>query len=175
MVVPIYCNECGRPNSASALRCIYCAVPISGEGSPRLFEAISLELEYLSGIERLEDPMPVRLIVTNEGVEVRELMPGTRTAKIAANSLIEAQAVDASTTENEIVNRSWWQIITTPLSALRHHPVRVTNRTDYFLTIRYRVADEIRSAVFHREDRAAPSLVETAARCISLLIERKEA
>ena len=77
----INCPECGRPNSVTARRCIWCSVPVSEDAALRS-DTKSVELDYVEGIDRFDDAGPVRLIVSSEGIEVLELMPGSRSVKI---------------------------------------------------------------------------------------------
>ncbi|HKP86492.1 MAG TPA: hypothetical protein VJZ26_10365 [Blastocatellia bacterium] len=174
-MTPIYCQECGRANSQSARRCIWCATPIVDGGSPASFDTTRVEIDYLDGIERLDNPAPVRLIINSDGVEVSELMPGSRTVRIAPESLVRADAVDASTANQPGRKRlSFWRALITPFNSdgWKRNPIDDT-RHDYVLTIRYEEGGEVRNAVFHRQDRAGRSIVEGLARIINMLVRLK--
>ena len=172
-MTPIYCQECGRANGASARRCIWCGVPIV-DGDARVnFDTMRVEIDYLEGIWRLDNPGPVRLVIDREGVEVNELMPGTRTIRIDAQSLIRADVVDASTEiEPKKTGLSFWKLLITPLASKRRRGKLLdTKQHDYILNIRYKEGDEIRNAVFHRQDRAGLAFVEGLARIINMLVK----
>src|ERR1051325_11020811 len=87
-MTPVHCQECGRANGAAAKRCIWCGVPLIDRGKPSSFDPTRVEIDYLDGIERLDNPAPVKLLISADGLEVTELMPGSRSIKIAAASLI---------------------------------------------------------------------------------------
>ena len=169
-MTPSYCQECGRANSASARRCIWCGIPIVHGGTPISFDTTRVEIDYLDGIERLDNPAPMRLVIDRNGVEVNELMPGTRTIRIAAESLIRADVIDGSTEiEPKRKRRALWKILIFPFGLLirsKNKPPE-TRRHDYILNIRYKVGGEIRNAVFHRQDRSGLHMVEGLARIIN--------
>ncbi len=172
-MTPIYCQECGRANGASARRCIWCGIPIVHGGTPANFDTTRVEIDYLDGIERLDNPAPVRLVIDRQGIEVNELMPGTRTIRIGAKSLIRADVVDASTEIEPTTARfPVWKIIIFPFGLWRRKRDKAleTKRHDYLLNIRYRAGDEIRNAVFNRQDRAGLAIVEGLARIINMLV-----
>lgn len=168
--VPIYCQDCGRANGASAKKCLWCGVPIiDGAGSPR-FETTKVELEYLGGIERLDDPTPVKLIISIEGIELTEIMPGSRMVAISASAIIGAQVVDASTKEEGgHAPRPWyWWIMLGPFAmAVKRRKLPDVKKHDYLLTIKYKEGDEIRNAVFHREDSVGLTMVTGLAKIIN--------
>src|SRR5512132_725737 len=95
-MTPTYCQECGRANAAAAQRCIWCGLPLVDKGTPASFAPTRVEVDYLDGIERFDEPGPVRMLINAAGIEVSEQMPGSRTAHIAARSIIDASTVDAS-------------------------------------------------------------------------------
>ena len=171
-MTPIYCKECNRANGAAAKTCLWCGVPLSGAAHTGKIEATRVEIGYLDGIDRLEDAGPVRLIISNEGIEVSELIPGSRSLKIPASSILGASVVDASTmTQGKRRRRPMWSWLTLgPLALLfpgkRTPDVKVH---DYILTIKYRSGAEERNAVFHREDRSGLVVVEGLARIVSAI------
>ncbi|HLF82873.1 MAG TPA: hypothetical protein VI837_01710 [Blastocatellia bacterium] len=172
---PIYCDECGRANGASAKRCIWCGVPTSIGSSGGTIETTRVEIGYLDGIARFEDAGPVRLIISVEGIEVAELIPGTRSVKIPTSSILEANVVDASTMiEGKRVRPTWWWLALGPGALLI--PGRKTpdvKEHDYIFTIKYTAGNEIRNAVFHREDRAGLAIVEGLARIVTSIVRHR--
>jgi hypothetical protein len=174
-MTPIHCQQCGRANGPSARRCIWCGVPLVDGGTPAAFDTTRVEIDYLDGIERLDDPGPVRLVIDSDGIEVSELMPGSRKIRIAAESLIGADAIDASTEiEPRPRRRPLWLKLIVPfgLGGRGERPPD-PKRHDYMLTVRYKAGDEVRSAVFHRQDRAGLSMVEGLARIINMLVKMR--
>src|SRR4029079_8656959 len=167
-MTPIYCQECGRPNSLSARRCIWCAIPIVDGGTPASFDTTQIEIDYIDGIGRLDNPAPVRLTIDSDGIEVRELMPGSRTVRIMGESLIRADVVDASTTNQRWKKRlPFWKILISPFSSdIWKRETVDANGHAYLPTVRYKEGEEIFNAVFHRQDRAGKSIVEGLARII---------
>ena len=174
-MTPIYCNECGRANGASAKKCIWCGLPIGGEAAAGRLETTRVEMGYLDGLDRFEDAGPVRLIIGPEGIEVTELIPGTRSVKIPAPSVLEANVVDASTmVQGARVRPKWWWLALGPVALLI--PGKRTpdvKEHDYILTIKYNAGNEVRNAVFHREDRAGLAVVDGLARIVTMLARQK--
>jgi hypothetical protein len=171
---PIYCDQCGHANGATAKSCIWCGVPISSGKLGGAIQTTRVEIGYLDGIDRFEDAAPVRLIISGEGIEVAEVIPGTRSVKIPASSILEACAVDASTMiEGKRVRPKWWWLALGPGALLI--PGKKTPNIkdhDYILTIKYKTGNETRNAVFHREDRAGLAVVEGLARIVTSLVRR---
>ena len=168
---PIYCPQCNRANGAAARMCIWCGLPLSGADKPSNTPTTKVEIGYLDGIDRFEDSGPVQLVITAEGIEVTELIPGSRSIKIPATSLLGASVVDASTSkEGKRVRPGWMWLTLGPLAVLfpgkRTPAIKIH---DYILTIRYKAGQETRNAVFHREDRVGLSIVEGLARIVSNL------
>ena len=151
-------------------------MPITGKSISGDFEATRLEIEYLSGIDRLDDPGPVKLVVGPDGIEINEIIPGSRTIKIAAEKIIDATVVDASTVIEEKRKRRpiWWYIISPLAVAASGEKLPDKKKHDYIITIRYEEEGEIRNAVFHREDSLGLSLVNGLAQIIALLVRRNE-
>jgi len=173
---PIYCDECGRANGASAKKCIWCGVPTSNAHSVGVMETTRVEIGYLDGIDRFEDAAPVRLIISAEGIEVAELIPGTRSVKIPASVILEAKVVDASTMieGKRAQPKWWWWLVIGPAALLI--PGKKTpdvKEHDYILTIKYKAGNETRNAVFHREERIGLSVVEGLARIVTSLVRQK--
>ena len=165
----ILCHECGRPNGAGAKSCIWCGVPIMRGGAVDI-KTTSLEIAYLGGIERFPDAEPVRLSIGNEGVEVSELIPGTRSVKIPGPSIIEATCTDASIMiEPDGRKSSWWRAFWPSASRKETQEFKAY---DYILTIQYKEDDEIRNAMFHREDQAGLDALEGLARVVNSVAKR---
>lgn len=170
---PIYCHECGRANGASAKKCIWCGAPTTTSGSKTgRIETTRVEIGYLGGIDRFEDAAPVRLIISAEGIEVAELIPGTRSVKISASSILEANVVDASRMiEGKRKRPRWWSwLVLGPLAlAIPREKSPGVKEHDYILAIKYQAGDETRNAVFHRDDRVGLSVLEGLARIVNSL------
>jgi hypothetical protein len=149
---------------------------ITGEASTARIETTRVEIGYLDGIDRFEDPGPLRLIIGPDGIEVAELIPGTRSVKIAATAVLEANVVDASTmVPGKRVRSRWWWLALGPLAVLV--PGKRTpdvKEHDYILTIKYKAGAEVRNAVFHREDRSGLVVVEGLARILTMLTRKTE-
>jgi hypothetical protein len=174
-MTPTYCQECGRANGAAARRCIWCGLPLVNQGTPSSFEPTRVEVDYLDGLERLGDPAPVRMLINADGVEVSEQMPGSRTAHIAAQAIVDANTVDASLAVEEKPARTpIWRYLILPFGIgwfFRKKPGPTEKKQhDYVLLIRYRDQGETRTAVFHRQDRAGLAVVEGLARIINMLV-----
>ena len=170
---PIYCNECGRANGANARRCIWCGVPMLNGGTAGLIETTRVEIGYLDGIDRFEDAAPVRLIISAEGIEVAEIIPGTRSVKIPASSILEASCVDASTIkETPARPKGWWLIFRPSAFFSADKDASPVKTHDYILAIKYKDGDQTHTAVFHREDSVGLPVVEGLARIVTSLIRQ---
>ena len=171
IMAPIYCQKCGRANGPAAKKCIWCGVAISADGTVGKLETTRVEIGYLDGLDRFEDPGPVRLSINGEGIEITELVPGSRSVKLPASSIVEANVVDASTMiEGKRVRPRWWWLALGPLAfAVPGRRTPDTKSHDYILTIRYKAQGKIRNAVFHREDRSGLAVVEGLARIVMAL------
>src|SRR3989442_14990655 len=172
-MAPIYCQKCGRTNGPAAKKCIWCGVAISADGTVGKLETTRVEIGYLDGLDRFEDPGPVRLSINGEGIEITELVPGSRSVKLPASSIVEANVVDASTMiEGKRVRPRWRWLALGPLAfAVPGRRTPDTKSHDYILTLRYKAQAKIRNAVFHREDRSGLAGVEGLAR-IGLALRR---
>ena len=162
---PIYCEECGRANADTAKMCLWCGIPIIKGRTTGAIQKTHVEIGYLDGITRFEDPASVRLTVSDEGIEVAEVLPGTRSFKIPASSIIESNFADASTVTDEAQvprKRRWF-------SRAKSAEVKVH---DYILAIKYKEGDETRTAVFHRQDRAGLTVIEKLSRIVNSLIRQ---
>ena len=171
-MTPIYCQECGRANGASAKRCIWCGVPIVDRGTPENFAATRIEIDYLDGIQRLDNPATVRMVISREGIEVSETIPGSRKFNISASSIVDANVVDSSTViEGKRVRSAWWWLALGPFAlVVPGKKTPDTKQHDYLLAIRYKDGSEMRTVVFHREDRAGLPVVEGLARIVRTLV-----
>lgn len=161
----INCPECGRPNSVTARRCIWCSVPVSEDAALRS-DTKSVELDYVEGIDRFDDAGPVRLIVSSEGIEVLELMPGSRSVKIRADCIIETRIEHSPASHNgRTDNKPWKRLLKVPATSAS----KDTAGRQSVLTIKYRIDEELRKAVFYRDDPAGASAVAGVAKIISKL------
>lgn len=130
-------------------------------------------MDYMDGLERLDEPIPVRVLIDAGGIEVSERMPGSRTARIAAEAIIDASTLDASLTlETPPVKMSLWRMLITPLGSgsSRRQGAAETKQHDYVLLVRYRTEEETRTALFHRQDGSGQQVVAGLARIINLLV-----
>lgn len=145
------------------------------KGVPDRFEPTRVEVDYLDGLERLDDPAPVRLLINAAGIEVSEQMPGSRTAHIAAPAIIDANTVDASLMIEAKPKRTpLWRYLILPFGIgwfFKKKPgLAQKKQHDYVLLVRYQFERETRTAVFHRQDHAGLAVVEGLARIINLLV-----
>jgi hypothetical protein len=145
------------------------------QGKPSSFDPTRVEIDYLDGIERLDNPAPVKLIINSDGIEVCELMPGSRTIKIDAASLVQASVVDGSiTVEGKRARAPMWWLALGPFAlVVKGKKKPDTKKYDYLLTIKYTAGGQECNAVFHREDRAGLSMLEGLARIINTLVRMK--
>jgi hypothetical protein len=150
-------------------------VPLVDRGAPDRFETTRVEIDYVDGIERLDNPVPVRLVISSEGLELSELMPGSRTFKISAEAIVEATVIDASTTiEGKKVRPRWlWFALGPFAAAVPARRLPDEKKHEYILNIKYRVDEEERNAVFQRADRLGLHALEGLARIIRVLIKVK--
>ncbi|HKG20423.1 MAG TPA: hypothetical protein VKC34_00875 [Blastocatellia bacterium] len=145
-------------------------------GNRGSFETTRVDIDYVDGIERFDDSMAVRLTITPSGIVVNEMMPGSRSVTIEADSIIEARVVDTSSTKEGGRQRaSWkWWLLVGPLALLvPGKRLPETKQHDYMLTVRYRTRGQVRNAVFHREDRLGLSLVDGLARIINAMVKQR--
>lgn len=172
----VNCQGCGRVNGAAAKRCIWCGIPIINRANLNSFETTRVEIDYVDGIERFDESMAVRLTITPSGIVVNELMPGSRSFTIEADSIIEASVIDTSSTkEGKRQKSSWkWWLLVGPLAAfVPGKRLPDTKQHDYMLTIRFKERGQVRNAVFHREDRLGLSLVDGLARIINSIVKQR--
>lgn len=173
-MTPAYCHQCGRANSANAKSCLWCGVPIEAGSALPIIGTTGVDIGYLDGIDAFEDAQTVRLTINASGIEVADLIPGTRSVKIPASQILEANFVDASTMiKGRRVRSRWWWLALGPAALLV--PGRRTPNTkshDYILTIKYKAGEKVSNAVFHREDRAGLAVIEGLARIVSSLTKQ---
>jgi hypothetical protein len=170
------CFECGRVNGPAARRCIWCGLPVIDEETEKSFETTQIEIDYVSGIERLDESMPVRLAVGAAGVEVIEMMPGSRRVLIPAHELIEARAqLAGSGDDRQKATRRRRQFTIGKLSIPIPSGRQAGRETqEYVLTIKYGDESGTRIAVFRGEEIGGRSSIDTIARTISLLIRWRQ-
>jgi hypothetical protein len=152
---------------------MWCELPIISDEITGSFEAIQIDLDYVSGIERLDEPMPVRLLVGPTGIEVIETLPGSRRVLIPAGSLVESRIEPAAGGEDTKAFRQRLVIgkfnITIPGGRARAGATR-----RYNLIIDYREGPGTRSAIFHWEESRRTSSIKNIVRIISMLIGRQK-
>jgi len=167
------CGGCGRVNGRAAKKCMWCGLPIISDEMTGSFEASQIDLDYVSGIERLDEPMPVRILVGPTGIEVIETFPGSRRVLIPVGSLVESRIEPAAPGADTKSFRQRLVIgklnITIPGGRARAGATR-----KYNLIIDYREGPDTRSAVFHREESRGTSSIKNIARIISMLIGRQK-
>jgi hypothetical protein len=163
----INCLECGRPNSPDARVCIWCGVPVIRANQPLNFEPLKAEVEYLDGLERLDGPANVNIIVSPSGVEVSEQMPGTRSILLPVESLISARATGPlrSVGGKPRPSPSGWLRLNAP--APGEEKVRSA------LTLKYEMDGEMRELVLERNDSGGADVLRRMARTIESLMRSR--
>ena len=148
----INCHQCGRPTSASGRRCIWCDAQIFEGATVEAFDTTTVDAEYVEGIERLNEAGPVRLVFSSEGIEIVEILPGSRTVKIPARSILEASVAHLIEPEKPTEQTRWRNAIGQFRVAFRRPMDNGEKACDYIITIKYEDGDEMRTAVFKRSD-----------------------
>lgn len=172
---PVQCSECHRPNSPSASLCLWCGVLLDSEAALEHFPTTVLELDYLSGIDRLDNPMPVRLTANADGLEIKEVLPGSRIFLLAADSIIEARVVDKMERIKVEKRTSLLQKLLNQSSSIQSQLFTEQITHDFILTICYRLGDKVCTAAFHREDLAGKAMVNNIAKTLNALVKFKAA
>ncbi|HKA16702.1 MAG TPA: hypothetical protein VKN18_00160 [Blastocatellia bacterium] len=146
----IYCQQCQRPNGASSKKCIWCEANLSGSSSTEI-DTTTLEVDYVSGIDRLDNPGPVRMVISSEGIEIAEILPGSRSFKIPTASIIEVNVAVSSVT-TEAKERPWWRRVTGSLKEASTNDSSDSAPEDFVFTVRYERDNEEGTMVFRRYD-----------------------
>jgi hypothetical protein len=166
------CFSCHRPNSPAAIRCLWCGAQFPGATAANNPAVLQAEFTYLGGFDRLDSPQPVSLRVTSEGVEIREMMPGTRTVQISAAAILEARVVRNIDRVRVDESVSWWRKLffddETNQKNLRKKEEILR---EYIVTMRYRSEDKIFSVAFRRDDDMAAMTAEKFAKAINSLLK----
>ncbi|HWP43064.1 MAG TPA: hypothetical protein VNO14_07510 [Blastocatellia bacterium] len=171
------CYGCGRVNSPAAKRCIWCGLPIIDSDTEASFEITSAQLDYLSGIERLDEPIQVRVMVGPSGVEVIEMLPGSRRVLIPASDLIGAEVEQEGSATGErkaprIRRGLSLGKINIALGSAKPEDEAGKEGT---LIIKYSEGSEVRAASFQGRDSSGLASINRIAQTIALLIRwRKE-
>src|SRR5215813_1029875 len=105
----VNCFACHRPNSPAAMRCLWCGALFQDAPTANKAVLVQVELTYLGGLDRLDSPQTVSLQVASEGVEIREMMPGTRAVQIPAEAILEARVVRNIDKVRVKEAVSWWR------------------------------------------------------------------
>ena len=167
---PVYCSECKRVNGSAASTCLWCGAPIVNAPHPPVFEPTQAELDYVGGLERLDDPTPVRLAISESGIEIIEIMPGSRRIVIDAADVVDARVTGAGATNpDETTVHPWWHRLSRSVFRTSRRP-GVPVDQDYTLTIRYRESGEVLNAVFHRRGGAGLSMMQGLARSVASMV-----
>lgn len=170
---PVQCSECHRPNSPSASLCLWCGVLLDSKAAFEHFPTTVVELDYLNGIDRLDNPMPVRLTTNADGIEIKEVLPGSRIFLIAADSIIEARVLDKIERIKVEKRSSLLQKLLNESSSLQNQQFKEQITHDFILTLWYRLDDKVCTAAFHREDDAGKAMVNNTAKIINSLVKFK--
>jgi hypothetical protein len=165
---------CHRPNSPAASLCLWCGALLDSKTALAYFPTTVVELDYLSGIDRLDNAMPVRLTISGAGVEAKEVLPGSRIFLIPAELIIEARVVDKIERVKVEKRASLLQKLLSESST--QGPQFMEQIThDYILTIWYRMDGKVFTAAFHREDDAGKAMINNVARNVNSLVQFKVA
>lgn len=143
----ILCHLCKRPNGVSAKNCIWCRAQLAEGATVLEYGVNAIEADYLEGIARLDDPSPVRLIVTREGIEVVELVPGSRSIKIPASSIVEVSVTRSGFGERH-TESPWWRSALGPLRLGSVRSNTTNEERGYRLAVQYRAGDEVHKGLF---------------------------
>lgn len=169
----IKCFDCERTNPVHATRCLWCSLPIVNHDHPEKFALTRFELHYLGGISRLDNPEPVSLTVSIDGIEISENLPGSRRVRIAADAIIEAHII-SNIQKVKVENKvAWWRRLLLDDEALEKHQRIEQILYDYIITIRYRAGEKTFSAAFQSEGKEGASVVHKVARTINSLLHFK--
>ena len=164
---PVYCSECKRVNGSAASLCLWCGAPIVNAPHPPVFEPTQAELDYVGGLERLDDPTPVRLAISESGIEIVEIMPGSRRIVIDAADVVDARVTGAGTSSSEETARQpWWHRLG---RSVFRRPGGSPDQ-EHTLTIRYRESGEVLNAVFNRRGGAGLSMMQGLARSVASMV-----
>ena len=147
----ILCARCKRPNGASARTCIWCEALLAECETIRDLEATTIEADYLDGIARLDDSGPVRLIITRECIEIVETLPGSRSIRIPARSILETR-VERSDLSAQPAHGPWWQSLRKGLFSGSRRD-RSDEEHRYVLAVKYKTGDEVFTGLFAYMDR----------------------
>ena len=134
------------------------------------FTTTTVELDYLDGIERLDNPEPLRVRISAAGVQVEEILPGSRKSLIPADALIAAEVTDATVVIEKEKKPARWAWLWLGSRSRSADEADREVRHDYILTIRYHADGEVRTAVFHREDGPGKTCVTNVAKTLNALI-----
>ncbi len=115
--------------------------------------------------------MPVRLTVNADGVEVKEVLPGSRIFWLAAEAVLEARVVDKMERIKVEKRVSFLQKLLSESASLQSQRFKERITHDYILTLRYRSQERVFTAAFHRLDPAGKVMVSNTARTINALVK----
>jgi hypothetical protein len=151
--------------------CLWCGAPIVNAPTRPVFEPTQAELDYVGGIERFDEPTPVRLVISEDGIEIVEIMPGSRKILIPAADVVDARVTGAGGPSlGKTTPQPWWLRIGRSVFRSRRTERLVEESPNYTLTLRYQESGEVRSAVFHRRGGAGLSMIQGLARSVASLV-----
>ena len=101
---------------------------------------------------------------------MQEILPGTRKFQLAAETILGVNFTDASVAIEQESKRSLWSWLMLGSSSAKESKKLVEIKHDYILTIRYRVDEEEKTAVFHREDSLGLSYVKNVTSIINAMV-----
>jgi len=122
------------------------------------------EVDYVEGFDRLDGPATVALTIAPDGLEVRELMPGTRTIRIPPESIVSASVTGPLRRVGQPSGSTGW------LRRKAASGQLPSQRAS--LSIKYREEGEIKVVVFERTDAAGMDVIRRFARTIAMLVRK---
>jgi hypothetical protein len=134
-------------------------------------EPTQAELDYIGGIERLHDPTAVRVTVSEAGIEITEVMPGSRKILIPAADVVDASVTQAENApSDESGKQTWWNRLRRSVSrTAKAGQILHSDGRDFTLTIRYRENNTVQSAVFQRQGNPGLLTIQLLARAVASL------
>jgi hypothetical protein len=154
---------------------LWCGILLDSKIARSNFPTTVVELDYLSGIDRLDNAMPVRLNISADGVEIKEVLPGSRIFLLPAEAIIEARIIDKIEKVKIEKRVSLLQKLLSDPSLPQGQQFAEQITHDYILTIWYRLQERTFTAAFHREDEAGKAMIHQVAKSINSLVKFKAA
>ena len=150
---------------------VMCAEAMSSERS----DSVPVNSESRPGRSRpvtsiTEKRLDSELRISAAGVQVEEILPGSRKSLIPADALIAAEVTDATVVIEKEKKPARWAWLWLGSRSRSADEADREVRHDYILTIRYHADGEVRTAVFHREDGPGKTCVTNVAKTLNALI-----